>query len=523
MIDGYSLPPGWCWARLEDVAEYVTSGSRDWSQFYSDSDDGALFVRTENIKTNALDFHDIARVLLPATVEGKRTLLRPSDILMTITGANVGRCAIVPDGIPEAYVSQSVALVRLQVPGLANFVHLGALAIFRGHKTELEHMAYGIGRPVLNLDNVRRLPLPLAPKGEQDRIAQSIESYWTRLDDAVATLERLQRKLERYRASVLKAAVEGRLVPTEAALARAEKRDFEPADVLLKRTLAERRRRWEEAELAKLQAAGKSPKDDKWKAKYEEPKLPDTKDLPDLPEGWCWASWAQLGFSQNGRAFPSSRYQSNGVRLLRPGNLHESGRVVWTEKNSRCLPVAWEAKYPSHVVGPNELVINLTAQSLADDFLGRVCLTSEGEHCLLNQRIARLSPVGGAARFFLWMFKSPLFRKFVSSLNTGSLIQHMFTSQLETFAVPLPPLREQHRIADEVERLNTIGEQATAAADLNERRCGRLRQAILKWAFEGKLVDQDRNDEPAEGLLERIRAHANTETPKRTRRAGKVQ
>ena len=67
----------------------------------------------------------------------------------------------------------------------------------------------------------------------------------------MAALERVQRNLKRYRASVLKAAVEGRLVPTEAELARAEGRDYEPASVLLKRILAERRRRWEEAELAR--------------------------------------------------------------------------------------------------------------------------------------------------------------------------------------------------------------------------------------------------------------------------------
>jgi type I restriction enzyme S subunit len=89
------------------------------------------------------------------------------------------------------------------------------------------------------------------------------------------------------------------------------------------------------------------------------------------------------------------------------------------------MPEKWAADYPGHLIGPDELVINLTAQSLADEFLGRVCLTSPGEHCLLNQRIARLTPVLLPPRFLLCVFKSPWFRKFVASLNTGSLIQHM--------------------------------------------------------------------------------------------------
>ena len=92
----------------------------------------------------------------------------------------------------------------------------------------------------------------------------------------------------------LRGSVRGRLVPTEAALAKQEQRDYEPASVLLDRILGERRRLWEEAELARLTKAGKPPKDDKWKAKYEQPAAPDPSKLPPLPEGWCWATVEQL-------------------------------------------------------------------------------------------------------------------------------------------------------------------------------------------------------------------------------------
>jgi hypothetical protein len=89
-----------------------------------------------------------------------------------------------------------------------------------------------------------------------------------------AALKRVQANLKRYRASVLKAAREGRLVPTEAELARKEGRDYEPADKLLQRILRERRARWEADTLAKMQASGKSPKDNNWKQKYKEPPAP---------------------------------------------------------------------------------------------------------------------------------------------------------------------------------------------------------------------------------------------------------
>jgi type I restriction enzyme S subunit len=359
--------------------------------------------------------------------------------------------------------------------------------------------------------------IPVPPLPEQHRIVEAIESYFTRLDDAVATLERVQGNLKRFRASVLKAAVEGRLVATEAELASAEGRDYEPASVLLERILAERRRRWEEAELGKMKAKGKGPKDDKWKAKYKEPSRPDESHLPVLPEGWCWATWAQVGLSQNGRAFPSSQYCGDGVPLLRPGNLHVSGRVAWTRGNTRSMPSTWERDFPEFVVGPNELVMNLTAQSLRDEFLGRVCMTGAAEHCLLNQRIARLTPVLLRPKFILWWFKTPLFRTFVDGLNTGSLIQHMFTSQLADFAMPIPPLLEQDRIVDEVERHIVVADTIEDDLRRNESRVPTLRQSILKWTFEGRLVDQDPTDEPASVLLERIRAEREAKPAQRAR------
>ena len=130
------------------------------------------------------------------------------------------------------------------------------------------------------------IPIALSPLPEQHRIVAEIEKQFTRLDASVAALKRAQANLKRYRASVLKSACEGTLVPTEAELARAEGREYEPADVLLQRILAERRARWEAQE--------------KKRGKYKEPVAPDASDLPALPEGWVWASLAQLSEIQGG-------------------------------------------------------------------------------------------------------------------------------------------------------------------------------------------------------------------------------
>lgn len=80
------------------------------------------------------------------------------------------------------------------------------------------------------------MPVPLPPLAEQQRIVQEIEKQFSRLDAAVSALKRAQANLKRYRSAVLQTACQGRLVPTEAELARAEGRDYEPADDLLART-----------------------------------------------------------------------------------------------------------------------------------------------------------------------------------------------------------------------------------------------------------------------------------------------
>ena len=331
---------------------------------------------------------------------------------------------------------------------------------------QLARMDRSTAVPGLSRDDYNATEVFIPELDQQRLIVAEIEKQFSRLDEAVASLKRTKANLKRYKAAVLKAAVEGGLTEEW----RNQHPNVDPASKLLERILAERRAKWN------------------GKGKYKEPRPPDTSDLPNLPHGWAWARWEQIGFSQNGRAFPSAQYQQSGFKLLRPGNLHVSGKVVWTKENTRCMPQKWADEFPAFIVGPHELIMNLTAQSLKDEFLGRVCLTGAGEACLLNQRQARLTPLLVLQDFLLWLFKSAVFRRFVDGLNTGSLIQHMFTTQLADFVLPLPPLDEQHQIVAEVERRLSVIDELEATVDANLKRADRLRQSILGEAFSGKLT-----------------------------------
>lgn len=370
-------------------------------------------------------------------------------------------------------------------------------------------------RPRVDWDGIRQFKVYLPPRPEQRRIVEALDSYLTRLDDAVASLQRVQAKLKAYRASVLKAAVEGRLVPTDASLARAEKRDYESADVLLARILKERRRRWEEVEFAKLKAAGKAPKDEWWKAKYQEPAAPDTSTLPELPEGWDWASLEQLlRLLRNGQ--PMAPREEAGVRTLRISAVRPLAVDFQDVRYLPGEPVDYEddlievddllfTRYngtPS-LVGVCGRVRLLTEPTVHPDKLIKVRLCS-GLHVPYVELAANVGESRGLIE-----------RRTRTTAGQAGISG----SDLKQMPIPLPPFAEQVRISDEVERLVSIADGARAAAMLDERRCARLRQSILKWAFEGKLVDQDPDDEPAQALLDRIRASRTPATRKPRRRA----
>jgi type I restriction enzyme, S subunit len=338
--------------------------------------------------------------------------------------------------------------------------------------------ASGVGGSLMRVKSstLNEFPFAYPALDEQREVVAEIEKQFTRLEAGVAGLRRVQANLKRYRAAVLKAACEGKLVPTEAELARQEGRTYETGAQLLERILTERRNAHDCA-----RPSGSRKK------KYNEPSAPNVESDRELPEGWTWATWEQIAYSQNGQPFPSAQYTAKGFKLLRPGNLHVSGKVIWTEENTRCMPQRFADANRDLIVRGRELVMNLTAQSLKDEFLGRVCLTSEDDECLLNQRLARLTPIIVPSQFALYLLKAWRFRRFVDGLNSGSLIQHMFTSQLAEFTFPLAPLAEQQRIIAEVERRLSVVDELETVVNANLQRANRLRQSILQRAFEGSL------------------------------------
>lgn len=166
-----------------------------------------------------------------------------------------------------------------------------------------------------------------------------------------------------------------------------------------------------------------------------------------LPRKWRLLPLPGIVHYQNGGTFPSTDYCDNGIPLLRPGNLSHSEIVSWDPTHTTFLPPNWESAGAAFLVGEGEVVMNLTAQSLEEGFLGRACLTGPGTRCLLNQRIARFRPLGISPEFLLWFFRGPVFRSQIDPSATGSKVQHLYNGDLDSVLVPVPPDVEAREVS----------------------------------------------------------------------------
>ncbi len=489
-----SLPSGWVESRLADIAEVRLGRQR--SPKRATGDRMRPYLRAANVTWKGIDLTDIKEMDFTA-VESESYELRPGDLLLSEASGSPGEVGKPGQwrGEIEGCCFQNT-LIRVRLPSDLAPDYFEYFFREQALSRRFADGSRGVGIHHLGAAALSNWLVPLAPVAEQRRIVAAIEEAFSKLDAGEAGLKVVRHRLHRMRHAVLAAAVSGQLVPQEQADAPAASGSALEAI---------RRERWQT-----------------WigrRGSYTDPPEPESEaPATRLPASWRWVRWCEVGLSQNGRGFPSAEYQDVGVRLLRPGNLAPDGTVRWPPRNTRHLPVSYRLTHANLLVGPNELVMNLTAQSLKDDFLGRVSATGEADECLLNQRLARLTPTAMEPRFALVFFRSNLFRNFVSALNTGSLIQHMYTKQLDQCWVPLPPTGEQQRIVAEVDRQLSFIEAAERAVDAGMARSAALRRSILKAAFDGRLVPQDPSDEPASILLERIRSERTASpTPKRRR------
>jgi type I restriction enzyme S subunit len=168
------IPEEWLIVRLEEVSEFVTSGSRGWARYYSK--EGALFIRIGNLTREHIHmrFEDNIYVNPPQISEGKRTELKFGDLLISIT-ADLGIVAVIPETFPEAYVNQHIALVRLNKQKVFP-IFLGWFLTCNKGKSQFDKLNESGAKAGLNLPTVKNLLVPTLEIAEQKRIAKILEA-----------------------------------------------------------------------------------------------------------------------------------------------------------------------------------------------------------------------------------------------------------------------------------------------------------------------------------------------------------
>ena len=393
---------------------------------------------------------------------------KAGDVLICVVGATCGKLNLSID----CAIGRSVAALRPSEQILDRFLHFQLMP----KVLTLRAGSTGSAQGVLSRDVLESIDLVLPPIPEQRRIVAEIEKQFTRLEAGVAALRRVQANLKRYRAAVLKAACEGRLVPTEAELQSrsgvsplgpGKKRQdaastFETGEALLARILAERRKNWQ------------------GRGKYKEPKATDITNLPPLPEGWIWASVEQLGQTTTGFTPPKNDQSLFGgsIPLFKPSDL-DTGYYVREFRDSLTGTGAEHGR----VLPALSILVTCIGATIGKTGLARV-------RCTTNQQINALTlPTDLVSPYFVfWIFSSPFGQRQIIDKASSTTLPILNKSRFDALAIPLPPFSEQTRIVAEVERRLSVVEELEAVVSANLQRASRLRQSILEKAFTGKQL-----------------------------------
>jgi type I restriction enzyme S subunit len=318
-----------------------------------------------------------------------------------------------------------------------------------------------------------KYPFPLAPLPEQRRIVGKVEELFSFLDAGVESLRKVQAQLKRYRQAVLKYAFEGKLTEE---WRKTHKDPSEPAQKLLEQIEQERRK----------------------DAKYKEQPPIDMSELPEVPKNWMWTRIGNL-FDVGSGGTPSRRKPE-----------YWKGNIPWVSSGE----VAF-----CEIKSTNECITEEGLKNSSAKFYpaGTVLMALYGEGKTRGQAaIMRITGTTNQAVACIVCANSPISPEYVywwlfyryyetRRIREGTNQPNMYLHHVRKMAIPISPLLEQKEIIQKIEELLSVSNEIHKAIDASLLQAERLRQCILKTAFEGKLVPQDPNDEPAGKLLERIK------------------
>jgi type I restriction enzyme S subunit len=457
------LPVGWKRSQLGEIGRWFGGGTPSKANPNFWTGGKIPWVSPKDMKTERIaDAQD--HITADAVANSATSLVEKGSVLVVV------RSGILKHTLPVAITEREVALnqdLKAVTPGEGVRSDYLALAL-KAFERDILHTCCKSGTTVQNLEMpvFLRFPIPVAPEKEQRRIVAEIEKQFTRLEAGVAALRRVQANLKRYRAAVLKAACEGRLVPTEAELAKRERRKYEPASELIARTPT-------------------PPRPNRWNSRSKDvipghPALAVGNPQTKLPEGWAWSALVEIAKMESGHT-PSRNHPE-----WWDGDVAWIGIADARERDGRTIHETFQhtnlegiANSASRLLPAGTVCISRTASVGYVVVMGREMATS--------QDFVNWIPTHAVTSYWLRIIFSAD-REALRRFGKGSVHKTIYFPEWLSMHIAVPPLVEQRRIVAEVERRLSVVEELESVVSANLQRATRLRQSILQKAFTGKLL-----------------------------------
>ena len=431
----FGLPDGWAWSKIGPLCEYITSGSRGWAQYYSET--GILFLRMGNLSRDSFDLRldNLQRVNLPDNAEGTRTRVAENDLLFSIT-AEIGMLGLIPANFEEAYINQHVGLIRFLKDAQTKFFPYILMSEFC--RDQYYTVQCGM-KNSFRLDNIQNILAPVPPLGEQIRIAEKLSNIWTHIQQIDIESEAASDIISKAKSKILDLAIRGQLVPQDP--------DDEPASVLLERIRAEKEELIKQGKLKrdKKESVIFRGEDNSYYEKMADGKLHCLDDqLPfELPDGWEWCNLSMIGTTNIGLTYRPTDIEPGGIMVLRSCN------IVNDQVDLNDLVRVKTTVRENQFAQKNDILI--CARNGSRSLVGKCALIPDlGEPASFGAFMAIYRTE--YFEFIVHYLRSSFFRSVFDDSNSTAINQ-LTQDMLKRAIVPLPPLSEQRRIVEAIDAM----------------------------------------------------------------------